>query len=142
MKIFLSYRFTGEDKKILIEQISFVEKTFQQLGHSVYSTIHDSEQFAHEKWSGKAILGKAFQEIRNAELLVFLVKNEEISQGMIAELGYCLSTNKRIILLINEKVKESIFRRQIEETYEYNRFEELEKIISSIPFIRNPATNR
>lgn len=132
MKIFLSYRFTGEDQQKLIKEITFVEQIFEKQGHSIYSTIHDSEQFENEKWSGKAILQKAFQEIQNADILVFLVKSEDISQGMIAELGYSLSTNKRIMLLINKKVTDSIFRRQIEETYEYENLEELERIIPSI----------
>jgi nucleoside 2-deoxyribosyltransferase len=132
MKVFLSYKFTGENKNDLVSYITKVEDAFKLRNVNVYSTIHDSDQFANENWSGKQILNKAFKEIDSSEILLFIVRKEEISQGMLVELGYSLHTDKRLVLFINKNIGPSIYKRQIEEQYEFTDIESLLRIISEL----------
>lgn len=126
-KIFISYRFTGENPKKLKNLIPQIHEAIEEAGHDYYSTIFDSEQFAHEKWSGKRIMEKAFKEIDESDLILFFVNSPDISQGMLVELGYSLGKKKRIILAIQKEIRNIIFRRQIEEVIEFEDIEELKK---------------
>ncbi|MBW2970456.1 nucleoside 2-deoxyribosyltransferase [Candidatus Woesearchaeota archaeon] len=125
MKVFVSYRFTGENKKELNEILPEVCETLKSAGHDHYCSFFDSAQFEHEKWSGKKILQKAFSEIDISEVVLFFVRTSDVSQGMLVELGYSLAKNKKIVLLINNSVKDSIFRRQIEHVVEFDDMSDL-----------------
>ncbi len=131
-KIFISYRFTGEDPEKLKKLIPQIHEAIQGAGHDCYSTIFDNEQFAKEKWSGKQIMNKAFKEIDESDLILFFVNSPEISQGMLVELGYSLGKKKRIILAIQKEICDIIFRRQIEEIIEFEDLEDLKKKLSKL----------
>lgn len=126
-KIFISYRYTGEDPEELMKIIPLIHDAIEEAGHNHYSTIFDEEQFANEKWSGKQIMKKAFKEIDESQLVLFFVKSEDISQGMLVELGYSLAKNKRLVLAIKKDIKESIFRRQIDEVIEFKDLSDLKE---------------
>jgi nucleoside 2-deoxyribosyltransferase len=124
-RIFISYRFTGENKEELKKTIIGIHNSLEKAGHNHYSTIFETEQFANEKWSGKQIMEKAFKEIDNSDVVLFFVKKEDISQGMLVELGYSLAMKKKIILAINKNIKESIFRRQIDKIIDFDNLDDL-----------------
>jgi len=131
-RIFISYKFTGEDKEKLKNTILQLYDSLDKAGHKYYSTILDSDQFASKKWSGKQIMEKAFKEMDASDAVLFFVNGTEISQGMLVELGYALAKRKKIILAINSKVKESIFRRQIENIIEFENVQQLHKSLSNL----------
>lgn len=133
-KIFISYRFTGENPEDLKKLIPSVHEIIEEVGHDHYSTIFDSDQFANEKWSGKRIMEKAFREIDKSDLVLFFVNSPEISQGMLVELGYSLGQNKRIVLAIKKEIHDIIFRRQIEEIIEFEDLGDLKKKLNSLKF--------
>ena len=131
-KVFISYRFTGEDPENLKKSIPQIHKAIEEAGYNPYSTIFDSKQFANEKWSGKQIMEKAFKEIDKSDLILFFVNFPEISQGMLVELGYSLGKKKRIILAIQKEIRDIIFRRQIEEVIEFEDLEDLKKKLKKL----------
>jgi nucleoside 2-deoxyribosyltransferase len=133
-KVFISYRFTGENRVKLKKTISQIHDSIEEAGHGHYSTIFDSEQFANEKWSGKQIMDKAFAEIDDSDLILFFVKSHEISQGMLVELGYALAKKKKIMLAIQKDVQDIIFRRQIKETIEFKNLEDLKEKLCKLKF--------
>jgi nucleoside 2-deoxyribosyltransferase len=131
-RVFISYRFTGEDPEKLKKLIPQIHETIEEAGHDTYSTVFDSEQFANEKWSGKQIMQKAFKEMDKSDLILFFVSSIEISQGMLVELGYSLGKKKRIILAIQKEIRDSIFRRQIEEVIEFEDLADLKKKLKEL----------
>jgi len=131
-KVFISYRFTGEDPEKLKKLIPQIHEAIEEAGHDHYSTIFDSEQFANEKWSGKQIMEKAFKEIDKSDLILFFVNSPEVSQGMLIELGYSLGKKKRIILAIQKEIRDIIFRRQIDEVIEFDYLEDLKKKLKKL----------
>ncbi len=133
-KVFISYRFTGEDRIKLKKTISQIHDAIEEAGHRHYSTIFDSEQFANEKWSGKQILEKAFMEIDKSDLILFFVKSSKISQGMLVELGYALAKKKKIILAIKRNIKDIIFRRQIKNVIEFKDIKDIRKRLCRLKF--------
>ncbi len=131
-KIFISYRFSGENKEQLKKLIEKIHDTIGRAGHRHYSTIFDTDQFANEKWSGKKIMQKSFAEIDSSDVILFLVRGPEISPGMLVELGYALAKNKKLLLAIDKKITESIFRRQITEVIEFETFQGLLSALSKL----------
>ena len=131
-RVFISYRFTGEDPEQLKGIISQIHEAIEKAGHSHYSTIFESEQFANLKFSSKQIMEKAFKEIDKSDLILFFIKSLEVSQGMLMELGYAIAKKKKIILAIQRDIKDIIFRRQIEEVIEFKDLEDLKKKLTLI----------
>ncbi len=129
-KVFVSFRFTGEDKKELKKIIPEIHNSLEKIGYKVYSTIFDSEKFSEENWTGKEIMKRVFREIDNSDLVLFFVRNSKVSQGMLVELGYSLAKKKELLLAIQKNVKESIFRRQIDQVIEFEDLDDLkEKLV-------------
>lgn len=120
MKVFISYRFTGEFPEFLHSVIDPIVAKLAELGHSSYCTLYDSLQFEEERWSGKAIMTKAFAELDSSDVVLFLVWNEDISEGLILELGYAIAKGKRIALIAKEDVGRHICLRQITDKHVYS----------------------
>ena len=131
-RVFISYRFTGEDPEKLKKLIPQIHEAIKEAGHDHYSTIFDSEQFASEKWSGKKIMEKAFKEIDKSDLILFFVNSPKISQGMLVELGYSLGKRKRTVLAIQKEIRDIIFRRQIDEVIEFEDLEDLKRKLKKL----------
>ena len=125
MKVFVSYRYTGESREELDRVMPEVCDVLKSAGYSHYCSLFDSDQFESEKWSGKRILQKAFSEIDSSDAVLFFVRSPEVSQGMLVELGYSLAKKKKLVLLIQRAVKESIFRRQIDTVVEFESMSDL-----------------
>jgi len=133
-RVFISYRFSGEDKDKLKKTIMQVHNFIGKAGHEHYSTIFDTDQFTNENWSGKKIMEKAFKEIDSSDVVLFFVRSPKISQGMLIELGYSLANKKKIILAIKENIKDSVFRRQIEEVIEFKNMADLKNKLCGLEF--------
>ena len=131
-KAFISFRYTGEDKAELKRIIPQLHESLEKAGYGVYSTIFDSDKFAEENISGKKIMQKAFQEIDSSDLILFFVRSSDISQGMLVELGYSLAKGKNLLLAIQKDIKESIFRRQIDQIIDFKDLEDLKGKLTKI----------
>lgn len=62
----------------------------------------------------------AFKEIENSDALLIIIRNENKSEGMLMEVGYALSKKKRILLLIEENVKDTYLRELADDVVEFN----------------------
>ena len=131
-KIFISYRFTGENPEELKHTIPCIHDALERAGYGVYSTIFESNQFTNEQWSGKQIMQKAFSEIDKADEILFFVQSSDVSQGMLIELGYALARKKNTALAIQRDITKSIFRRHINQIIEFSDLRDLLEKLSSI----------
>ena len=113
-RIFISYRFTGEDINELKKLMKMVGDTLNKAGHEHYCTVWDSQKFAEEKFTGKQIMDYGLRELDKADVILFLVKSEHISEGMLVEAGYAIAKGKKSLLFINKNLKSHILRRLFE----------------------------
>lgn len=133
-KIFVAYRYIGEKLDVLKKMMTAVCNSLNEAGHNHFCTIFEEEKFAKEKWTGKQIMRKAFQEIDSSDTVLFFVKSEKISQGMLMELGYSIAKNKKMILAIKKGMNNSIFRRHIDEVIEFENINDLKKKLLKTKF--------
>lgn len=124
-KIFVAYKFTGENVKELKITIPKICSALKNSGYSTYCTIFDEDQFNNENWSGKKIMQKAFKEIDSSDACLFFVRTPEESKGMLIEMGYSFGKQKKIILAVQKDLEENHFSRHIDEKIEFDTFENL-----------------
>lgn len=104
MKIFISYRYTGEDLIILKSVIEKITSIFENRGLSVFCSFVHNDFFQKENYSYKQILDYALRELDESDYVFALIKSSEKSEGMLLELGYAYSRGKNIILAKQEAV--------------------------------------
>ncbi len=133
-KVFISFRFSGEDTEFLKITIPKLHEALQECGHEHYSTFFDAEEMERDRWTGREIMDKAMQEIDTSDVILFFVQSPALSQGMLIELGYAIAKKKKMILVIKDIIKTSIFRRHVHQIIEYDRLEELKDKLKELDF--------
>ena len=131
MKFFIAYRYTGEDKKELAKFMKTFCDLVQSNGHSSYCTFFEDEKKFHNK-SKKEIINHAFDEIDKSDITLVIIRSEEKSEGMLIEVGYTLAKRKKLILCINEKVRNTYLRDLADEVIEYKDAKDLADKITEI----------
>jgi len=103
MKIFISNKFQGENKKILKKKLKEIILLLENSGYQTVNSFQDlSDWNARALPVGKAI-SWAFKAIKRCDAVLCFVDNPKPSQGMLLEVGFAKALNKKIILLISKK---------------------------------------
>lgn len=105
MKIFLSFRYTGEGREELQEYYYPIRERLEALGHGVYLSLDDLVTWDSEDLSLREKFLKTFSELGDADVLVVVVRNQDRSEGMLMEVGYALALKKPIRLFVAQEVK-------------------------------------
>jgi len=129
MKILIAFRFTGEDPIELKETLGKISSTFRNLGHAVYCSIEDEDDFKGQKKTNKEIMEHAFSECDTADLVFAFIRSNSMSEGMILELGYMKGKGKPFAVAR----KRGIWTTSIHEMADpFIEFDELEDLLQQI----------
>lgn len=129
MKIFISYKFTGEDKKELDKIMNIICNSLKKSGHLPYCTLWDKELQSKSK---KELFKGAMKKIDESDTLLVFSKSDDKSEGMLMEIGYSMAKGKRIILLIKKDIQKTHLRELIEQIYEFESLKDLEEAVKKI----------
>ena len=124
MKIFLSFRFTGEDPKILVQTNKKIVNALGKSGHTVSDSMQSQDYFAANHFSNKQILEHTLQELDQADVYLAYINSDQRSEGMLIELGYALAKGKKIIVAV-KKGSRTYTPELASEVIEYENLEEL-----------------
>ena len=125
MKVFLSYRFTGEDPAELKEVLKRLCASLDKAGHGCFCSFWKDDFFNENKFTHKQILDYAFKEIDNADCLLAFVKSKEKSEGMLLEIGYALAKKKKFILAVKKGIDTVFLHEMADQVIEFENLEEL-----------------
>jgi len=125
MKIFLSYRFTGEDPKILEQTLSQIKTALVSAGHSVFCSFWEEQRFRDGNFSNKQILEYALKELNSSDVYLAFIKSNEKSEGMLLEAGYAFAQKKLIWVVIKDGIKTTFLTEFAEKIIEFDTFENL-----------------
>lgn len=129
MKIFISYRYTGEDLSIVKSTIEKITSLFEDKNISVFCSFGHSEFFQKENYSNKQILDYALKGLDESDYVFAFIKSQEKSEGMLLELGYAYAKGKKIILAKKDDVYTTFVQELAERTISFTDLEDLyEKI--------------
>jgi len=127
MKIFLSYRFTGEKIEELKQIIGKICSSIEKSGHNHYCSFNSGDFYKSNKFTNKQIFEHALNELNGSDCILAFVKTEEKSEGMLLEIGYAKAKNKKFILAIKKGIKTTFLREIADRVIEFNDIEDLTK---------------
>jgi nucleoside 2-deoxyribosyltransferase len=125
MKIFISFRFTGEEPRALRTAIAGVEESLRAAGHETVCSVWEEEKFAAEKLTPRQILEWAIRELDSADVYFAFVRSPERSEGMLLEAGYALAKGKRFVVAVRRDITTTFLRHLADTLIEYNTDENL-----------------
>lgn len=134
VKIFISYRYTGEDPKRLNLILNKLEKTLAQNGHEVYHSIQSEKYFAENHFTNEQIYDYCIKKQEESDIFLAFVKSPEQSHEMEIESEKADELKQKYILAIKKNLDFSDFRNQAEDIIEYNNLKELCEILSNHNF--------
>lgn len=125
MKIFISYRYTGEDLSVLEGILERIISLFENKGYSVFCSFKHNNFFKKENYSYKQILDYAFKELDDSDYVFAFVKSPEKSEGMLLELGYAYAKGKKILLAKKEGVHSTFIQEFSNQNISFTDIEDL-----------------
>jgi nucleoside 2-deoxyribosyltransferase len=132
MRIYIAYKFVGENPKELGVTLTGIAKVLKEAGHEAYFALMDEELFIKKKFSLKQILNYALRELDSCDCILVFIRSNEKSEGMLIEVGYALANNKKIILAIKKGIHLPFTKDIANEIIEFENIEELNKKLMEI----------
>ena len=134
MKIFISYRYTGEDLSLLQEIMETIVSKIETKGHEVYCSFGKREFFAEQNFSLKEILDDALQALETSDCIFALVKSSEKSEGMLLELGYAYAKGKNVIVAKQKDATATFIPEIANQLIEFSEVSELYSALDAFTF--------
>lgn len=125
MKIFIAFRFTGEDDKELKENIQGICSSLEKAGHEHFCSYWKEDYYRKNNFTKKQILEHAFEELDKSDAVLAFVNSEERSEGMLLEIGYALAKGKSFILAIRKGIRTTFIHQTADQIIEFESMEEL-----------------
>ena len=94
MKIVLVFRWYGEDQEEAVNNMYKIASVLEK-EHKVYHATKDAKFLdTLPEWK---VLEHVFKEIEDADALLVYQKSNDVSEGMLIEVGYAVAKGKKII---------------------------------------------
>jgi len=132
MKIFIAYRYTGEDHAELKETLHKLCAALEKAGHSHFCSFWKDGFFNENNYTRKQIMEHALKEIDGSDAVLAFVKSADRSEGMLLEVGYALAKGKKLILAIRNDVKTVFLREIAGRIIEFETIDELCRMLESL----------
>lgn len=124
-KIFLSFRFTGENFQDLKEILTDVKSELEAKKFNVFCSFDLEEYFQQEKMGLEEIYSYCIKEQKTCDCIIALIKSEESSKGMEMELSKAIEFQQKIILLIKSDLDFPHFRTSAHQIIEFDEISQL-----------------
>lgn len=132
MKVFVAYKYTGEDFKELQKTIPNICKTIDSAGNGTLCSFFNEDFYKEKKYSTGQILKHVFKEIEKADCLLAFIQSPEKSEGMLLEIGYALALDKKFILAIKKGLETTFLHEMADQVIEFENIEELHTKLKKI----------
>jgi hypothetical protein len=124
-KIYLSYRYGGEDLSELEVVLNKIKNTLELNGHDVFCSIYLESLFNAKDYSKNQIYDMCLKEQEKRKVFVALVKSNEKSIGMMKEFRNAIKLKQKYILVIKKGLKFVEFRKHADIIIEYESYDHL-----------------
>lgn len=130
MKLFLAYRFTGEDPKELEKEIRQLGNAIKNVGHD-YTCSFELEDFFHSNQYTPGMIQKYMMELQEKhDAVLAYIKSSSRSEGMLMEAGQAIANKQPLIVAVKKGVYSLMAQPEIaKKVIEFETLDELcEKI--------------
>lgn len=132
MKIYFCYKFRNyTNKTALKSKLETISELLKHQGHSTYIYWRDNQKWSTipSKDKPQSVIIRAFHQIRNSDVLFAFTDTQDVSEGMLLELGYGYAIGKKIIFVT---VENSLSRFVIAIADKVIEFKSFESLINSL----------
>ncbi|MCW8966213.1 MAG: nucleoside 2-deoxyribosyltransferase [Candidatus Pacearchaeota archaeon] len=131
-KVFLGQAVTGCDFDSLKEESLEIVDLFKSKGLGCYCTLCEGKEFQSN--SKKEIFKHAFEIIDESDILLAVQRNENKSEGLLIEIGYCMANNKKVIIAMQKDVNKTYLPDLFDEVIIFDDFEDLKNKLKDYKF--------
>lgn len=71
------------------------------------------------------VIKQAFIEVKNSDIILAFIENEEKSEGMLLEIWYAKALGKKLLLVIKKWINLRFVRSLADETIEFDKIEDI-----------------
>lgn len=132
MKIYLAYRFRGEDFTALKQELDEIANSLSAAGHQAYHSVSREEYFQKKHFSKKQIFDYSIDKLKKSDALLAYIKSSEKSEGMLLEIGFALALDKPIYVAIKKGVKTNFVTEIAQKVIKYNNLSGLKKSLATL----------
>ena len=132
MKIYIAYRFTGEDPDIVRKNTEAVAQAVQDAGHTPFIFNRDIQQWGAVELTLKEIYQQCLEQIQKHDAILVFANSTEKSEGMLIECGYAKGLNKKIIIAAYRNIKPHWLHCMADMLIEFDTMDELRQKIKEI----------
>lgn len=105
MKIFISFRYTGETVENLQQFFYPIRDALEARGFEVYLSLDDLETWGQNELALRDKFTRTFQALAESDCLLVVINTADRSEGMLMEVGYALGQHKPIVLMVQAGVQ-------------------------------------
>ena len=131
-KVYVSYRFTGEDPDHLETVLSGVRDSLRSSGHDVFCSLWLEEYFRGNGMVVDDIYDYCVRAQEDQDIHLSVIWSPQPSKGMVLELNRASELGQHRVLAIKPELEFPAFRSQADRIIEYTSFPELFKLVKSI----------
>lgn len=130
MGYFVAYRHTGVEPKELEALLPVVCTALKERKGEVYCTYFNEADVKELKKRGpRAVIEYAFSKIDTMDSLFVVLDSDELSAGMLTEIGYALAHHMRIVVAKRASVKNTYVPGVADYSFEYQDIDDLKQKI-------------
>lgn len=129
MRIFLSYRFTGEDPDILHQTLIPICANLSQAGHDVYCSLFDPTCRSNNV---DEIYTHCLEKLSEHETLLAFVNSSSQSKGIELEIDFAQKAGKKVILAIHTTALYPKVRQAAHEIIEFQHVSQLLEVLPAL----------
>jgi hypothetical protein len=130
MKIFIAYRYTGENTRELEKILSNIKNILESKGCDIFCSLFLDEHFKNEGFSSQEIYDYCLLQLQAHSSILFFIKSEEKSKGMALELEAAIKNRKKIVLAIRKHLHFPEYRKAAHQIIEYDELSNLYDLLS------------
>jgi nucleoside 2-deoxyribosyltransferase len=132
MKIYLSYKFTGEKRTVLKTDLSTIIHTLEAADHTVFCAFQQEGLFQQHHYTAKQIIDSSLPHLRAADILLAYIKSNDKSEGMLLEIGYAYALKKPIYAAIKQGVATRFISTIANQVIRYKSLKQLQGQLSTL----------
>ncbi|PIT90816.1 MAG: hypothetical protein COU22_00115 [Candidatus Komeilibacteria bacterium CG10_big_fil_rev_8_21_14_0_10_41_13] len=131
MKIFIAYKFTGEDIDELNITLKKISAKLESFNLETFCSRFLEDWFRKNNYSKESIYQYALKQMIDVDLILFFIRSGKPSHGMKLELDKAIELKKKKILFIKKELKFPEFRKVADQIIEFNDLDkDLDKLNS------------
>lgn len=132
MKIYVAYKLSGVDFTILKKRLEEVSKVIEELGHKSFIFVRDMQQWKPGGMEPKEIMKKAFDQMKNCDVIISIIETQEKGEGLLIESGMMKGLGKKVIVASGPEGRGFMLKGMADESFDFKDMKEFKEKLARI----------